>query len=50
MKYSFLLSYVKQSNIRVDKTPVYKAIRDTFANMIVPANYLLDAGVLKVKV
>ncbi len=33
---------------RVDDTPVHKAIREAFVNMIIHADYRMDAGVLKV--
>lgn len=33
---------------RVDDTPVHKAVREGFVNMIIHADYLMDAGVLKV--
>ena len=33
---------------RVDETPVHKAVREAFVNLIIHADYLLDAGTLKV--
>ena len=33
---------------RIDETPVHKAIREAFVNLIIHADYLMDAGVLKV--
>lgn len=33
---------------RIDETPVHKAVRETFVNLIIHADYLMDAGVLKV--
>lgn len=33
---------------RIDETPVHKAIREAFVNLIIHADYLLDAGTLKV--
>lgn len=33
---------------RIDETPVHKAIREAFVNQIIHADYLMDAGVLKV--
>lgn len=33
---------------RIDDTPVHKAVREGFVNMIIHADYLMDAGVLKV--
>lgn len=33
---------------RIDETPVHKAVREGFVNMIIHADYLMDAGVLKV--
>ncbi|MCM1134387.1 MAG: putative DNA binding domain-containing protein [Clostridium sp.] len=35
-------------DVRVDDTPVHKAIREAFVNMIIHADYQLDAGVLKI--
>ncbi len=32
----------------IDDTPVHKAVREGFVNMIIHADYLMDAGVLKV--
>lgn len=33
---------------RIDETPVHKAVREGFVNLIIHADYLMDAGVLKV--
>lgn len=33
---------------RINDTPVHKAVREGFVNMIIHADYLMDAGVLKV--
>ena len=33
---------------RIDETPVHKAIREAFVNLIIHADYLLDADTLKV--
>lgn len=33
---------------RIDDTPVHKAVREGFVNMIIHADYLMDSGVLKV--
>ena len=33
---------------RIDETPIHKAIREAFVNLIIHADYLLDAGTLKV--
>ena len=33
---------------RIDETPVRKAVREAFVNLIIHADYLMDAGVLKV--
>lgn len=33
---------------RVDDTPVHKAVREAFVNLIIHSDYLMDAGVLKV--
>lgn len=32
----------------MDDTPVHKAIREAFVNMIIHSDYLLDAGSLKI--
>ena len=32
---------------RIDDTPVHKAVREGFVNMIIHADYLMDSGVLK---
>lgn len=33
---------------RIDETPVHKAVREGFVNLIIHADYLMDAGVLKI--
>lgn len=33
---------------RIDETPVHKAVREAFVNLIIHADYLMEAGVLKV--
>lgn len=33
---------------RIDETPVHKAVREAFVNLVIHADYLLDAGTLKV--
>lgn len=33
---------------RIDDTPIHKVVREGFVNMIIHADYLMDAGVLKV--
>jgi predicted HTH transcriptional regulator len=33
---------------RIDDTPVHKAVREAFVNLIIHADYLMDAGVLKI--
>ena len=33
---------------RIDETSVHKAVREAFVNLIIHADYLMDAGVLKV--
>lgn len=33
---------------RIAETPVHKAVREAFVNLIIHADYLMDAGVLKV--
>ena len=33
---------------RIDDTPIHKAVREGFVKMIIHADYLMDAGVLKV--
>ncbi len=32
---------------RIDETPVHKAVREAFVNLIIHADYLMDAGTLK---
>ena len=45
MKNSFKLDGGIQ---RIDDTPIHKAVREGFVNMIIHADYLMDTGVLKV--
>ena len=33
---------------RIDETPLHKAVREAFVNLIIHADYLMDAGTLKV--
>ncbi len=33
---------------RIDETPVHKAVREAFVNLIIHADYLMDAGVLMI--
>ena len=33
---------------RIDETPVHKAVREAFVNLIIHADYLMDAGTLKI--
>lgn len=33
---------------RIDETPVHKAVREVFVNLIIHADYLMDAGTLKI--
>ena len=40
--------FVLENQQRVDDTPVHKAIREAFVNLIIHADYLLDAGTLKI--
>lgn len=40
--------FVLDNQQRVDDTPIHKAIREAFANMIIHSDYLLDAGTLKI--
>ena len=37
-----------ENEARVDDTPVHKAVREGFVNLIIHSDYLMDAGVLKV--
>ena len=37
-----------ENETRVDDTPVHKAVREGFVNLIIHSDYLMDAGVLKV--
>lgn len=41
-------SFVLENNERIDDTPVHKAIREAFVNLIIHSDYLVDAGTLKV--
>ncbi len=45
LKKPFVLENNEQ---RVEDTPVHKAIREAFVNMIIHADYRMDAGVLKI--
>lgn len=40
----FSLDYIQ----RIDDTPIHRAIREAFVNMIIHADYKIDSGVLKV--
>ncbi len=40
--------FVLENMQRIDDTPVHKAIREAFVNMIIHADYRMDSGVLKV--
>lgn len=40
--------FVLENQQRVEDTPMHKAIREAFVNMIIHADYRMDAGVLKV--
>lgn len=40
--------FVLENMQRVDDTPVHKAVREAFVNMIIHADYRMDAGVLRV--
>lgn len=40
--------FILENQQRVDDTPVHKAIREAFVNLIIHADYLLDAGTLKI--
>ena len=40
--------FVLDNQQRVDDTPVHKAIREAFVNMIIHSDYLLDSGTLKI--
>lgn len=33
---------------RIDETPVHKAVREAFVNLFIHADYLMDAGTLKI--
>ena len=37
-----------EGNQRIDDSPVHKAVREAFVNLIIHSDYLMDAGVLKV--
>ena len=37
-----------ENSQRIDDTPIHKAIREAFVNLIIHADYLLDAGTLKI--
>lgn len=38
--------FVLDNQQRVDDTPIHKAIREAFVNMIIHSDYLLDSGTL----
>ena len=40
--------FVLKNQQRVEDTPMHKAIREAFVNMIIHADYRMDAGVLKI--
>ncbi len=40
--------FVLENQQRVEDTPMHKAIREAFVNMIIHADYRMDAGVLKI--
>ena len=40
--------FVLDNQQRVDDTPIHRAIREAFVNMIIHSDYLLDAGTLKI--
>jgi predicted HTH transcriptional regulator len=40
--------FVLENQQRVNDTPVHKAVREAFVNMIIHSDYRMDAGVLKV--
>jgi predicted HTH transcriptional regulator len=40
--------FVLDNQQRIDDTPIHKAIREAFVNMIIHSDYLLDAGTLKI--
>ena len=40
--------FVLENMQRVDDTPIHKAIREAFVNMIIHADYLMDAGTLRI--
>lgn len=40
--------FVLDNQQRVDDTPIHKAIREAFVNMIIHSDYLLDAGTLRI--
>lgn len=40
--------FVLENMQRVDDTPIHRAVREAFVNMIIHADYLMDAGSLKV--
>ena len=40
--------FVLENQQRKDDTPIHKAIREAFVNMIIHSDYLLDAGTLKI--
>ena len=46
--YSLSKSFKLEGIQRIDETPVHKAVREVFVNQIIHADYLSDAGTLKV--
>lgn len=40
--------FMLQNNERIDDTPVHKAIREAFVNLIIHADYFVDSGTLKI--
>jgi len=40
--------FVLENMQRVDDTPIHKAVREAFVNMMIHADYLMDAGTLKI--
>jgi predicted HTH transcriptional regulator len=37
-----------ENETRIDDTPVHKAVREGFVNLIIHSDYMMDAGVLKI--
>ena len=40
--------FVLENQQRIDDTPIHKAVREAFVNMIIHSDYLLDSGTLKI--